>query len=115
MDRDRMTGMFVKQFELCRVKQGETMVLLSDPEARAEYITAGFAAARTLGARAFNIAVAEAPQEFPDLCDGGPEEVAARYAERIEPLSDSRGSAKYRRRVIAAEVKRAVEDVWTRA
>jgi len=61
MDRDRMTGMFVKQFELCRVKQGETMVLLSDPEARAEYITAGFAAARALGARAFNIAVAEAP------------------------------------------------------
>jgi len=60
-------------------------------------------------------AVAETPQEFPDLCDGGPEEVAAGYAERIEPLSDSRGSAKYRRRVIAAEVKRAVEDVWTRA
>jgi len=60
-------------------------------------------------------AVAETPQEFPDLCDGGPEDVAARYAERIEPLSDSRGSARYRRRVIAAEVKRAVEDVWTRA
>jgi carbon-monoxide dehydrogenase medium subunit len=60
-------------------------------------------------------AVAETPQDFPDLCDGDPEEVAARYAERIEPLSDSRGSAKYRRRVIAAEVKRAVEAVWTRA
>ena len=37
--------------------------------------------------------------------------VAARYAERIEPLSDSRGSAAYRRRVIAAEVRRAVEAV----
>ena len=38
------------------------------------------------------------------------------YAERIEPLSDSRGSAEYRRRVIAAEVRRAVEEVaWTRA
>lgn len=61
MDRDRMTGMFVKQFELCKVKQGETMVLLSDPEARPEYITAGFAAAKALGARVFNIAVPEAP------------------------------------------------------
>ena len=60
-------------------------------------------------------AVAETPQEFPDLCDGGPDEVAAGYAERIEPLSDARGSARYRRRVIAAEVRRAVEDVWTRA
>ena len=56
-------------------------------------------------------AVAETPQDFPDLCDGTPEEVAAGYAERIEPLSDSRGSAAYRRRVIAAEVRRAVEAV----
>jgi aerobic carbon-monoxide dehydrogenase medium subunit len=59
-------------------------------------------------------AVAETPQDFPDLCGGEPDEVAAGYAERIEPLSDSRGSARYRRRVIAAEVRRAVEDVWTR-
>jgi aerobic carbon-monoxide dehydrogenase medium subunit len=56
-------------------------------------------------------AVAEVPQEFPDLCDGEPAEVAAGYAERIEPLSDARGSAAYRRRVIAAEVRRAVEAV----
>ena len=56
-------------------------------------------------------AVAETPQDFPDLCDGTPAEVAAGYAERIEPLSDSRGSVAYRRRVIAAEVRRAVEAV----
>ncbi len=56
-------------------------------------------------------AVAETPQDFPDLCDGPAEDVAAGYAERIEPLSDSRGSAAYRRRVIAAEVRRAVEEV----
>ena len=56
-------------------------------------------------------AVAETPQDFPDLCKGSPEEVAAGYVERIEPLSDARGSAAYRRRVIAAEVRRAVEAV----
>lgn len=61
MDRDRLTAMFKAEFELCRVKDGETMVLLSDPLARPEYITAGFAAARQLGARVFNIAVPEAP------------------------------------------------------
>ena len=42
--------------------------------------------------------------------------VAAGYAEWIAPMSDARGSAEYRRRVIAAEVRRAVEEVsWTRA
>ena len=56
-------------------------------------------------------AAAETPQDFPELCDGEPAEIGARYAERIEPLSDSRGSAAYRRRVIAAEVRRAVEEV----
>jgi aerobic carbon-monoxide dehydrogenase medium subunit len=54
-------------------------------------------------------AVADTPQDFPELCDGDPADVAAAYAERVEPLSDSRGSAAYRRRVIAAEVRRAVE------
>jgi carbon-monoxide dehydrogenase medium subunit len=56
-------------------------------------------------------AVADTPQDFPELCEGGPADVAAAYAERIEPISDSRGSAAYRRRVIAAEVRRAVEAV----
>jgi aerobic carbon-monoxide dehydrogenase medium subunit len=56
-------------------------------------------------------AVAETPQDFPDLCDGSPAEIGAGYAERIEPLSDARGSSAYRRRVIAAEVRRAVEEV----
>jgi aerobic carbon-monoxide dehydrogenase medium subunit len=56
-------------------------------------------------------AATETPQDFPALCDGEPAEIGARYAERIEPLSDSRGSAAYRRRVIAAEVRRAVEEV----
>ena len=56
-------------------------------------------------------AVAGTPQDFPELCDGSPAQVAAAYAERIEPLTDARGSAAYRRRVIAAEVRRAVEAV----
>ena len=57
-------------------------------------------------------AVAGTPQWFPDVCagaDGDAEEVGRRYAERIEPISDARGSAAYRRRIIAVEVRRAVE------
>ena len=61
-------------------------------------------------------AVAGTPQDFPELCDGEPAEVGAAYADRIQPMSDARGSADYRRRVIAAEVRRALEELsWTRA
>ena len=65
-------------------------------------------------------AVAERPQYFPEVCDlargerlddGLAAEIGHRYAEGIEPLADSRGSARYRRRIIAVEVRRALEDL----
>lgn len=71
-------------------------------------------------------AVADRPQYFPDICaladsvDGadGAEmsrelatEIGRRYAEAIDPISDSRGSATYRRRIIAVEVHRALEQL----
>jgi len=62
-------------------------------------------------------AVADTPQHFPDVCAlgaGGLDadvatEIGRRYAERIAPIADARGSAAYRRRVTAVEVRRAVE------
>jgi len=65
-------------------------------------------------------AVADRPQYFPELCAlaNGEEitnelasEIGRRYAEEIEPFSDSRGSERYRKRVIAVEVRRALEDL----
>ncbi|HEY3726249.1 MAG TPA: FAD binding domain-containing protein [Solirubrobacteraceae bacterium] len=65
-------------------------------------------------------ACAEVLQHYPDICSiAGNEsvdgelarEIGARYAERLQPLSDSRGSAEYRRRVVAVEVRRAIETV----
>lgn len=65
-------------------------------------------------------AVAERPQYFPDVCslaDGKQlsrelaTEIGHRYAEAIDPISDSRGSAQYRRRVIAVEIRRALEEM----
>jgi carbon-monoxide dehydrogenase medium subunit len=65
-------------------------------------------------------AVADRPQYFPDICalaDGEQlnrelaTEIGRRYAESIDPISDSRGSATYRRRVIAVEVRRALEEM----
>jgi aerobic carbon-monoxide dehydrogenase medium subunit len=65
-------------------------------------------------------AVADRPQYFPELCalargeaitNELAAEVGRRYAEEIEPLSDSRGSERYRKRVIAVEVRRALEDI----
>src|SRR2546423_1080579 len=65
-------------------------------------------------------AVAERPQYFPDICAiaAGESitrelaiEIGRRYAETVDTLSDSRGSAAYRRRVIAVEIRRALEDL----
>ena len=65
-------------------------------------------------------AVADRPQYFPELCTPArgetitnelATEIGRRYAEEIEPLSDSRGSERYRKRVIAVEVRRALEDI----
>src|SRR5215213_5472041 len=65
-------------------------------------------------------AVADRPQYYPELCAlaNGERvttelatEIGRRYAEEIEPLSDSRGSEHYRKRVIAVEVRRALEDM----
>lgn len=67
-------------------------------------------------------AVAEKPQYFPEICtlaDNEPAgsaqklalEIGRRYAEAIDPLSDARGSAEYRRWIIAVEVRRALEEM----
>jgi len=55
-------------------------------------------------------AVADTPQHFPDACTlGDAAAIGAAYAERISPIDDARGSAAYRRRVTAVEVRRAIE------
>lgn len=63
-------------------------------------------------------AVAGTLQLFPDVCsmasdgrlDGGlAREIGEAYASRIDPIGDVRGSSSYRRRVIAVEVRRALE------
>ena len=68
-------------------------------------------------------AVAERPQEFPDVCalaDGREldralaMEIGAGYAARIAAIDDARGSAAYRRRVTAVEVRRAIEELAAR-
>ena len=70
------------------------------------------AALRGDGLRVVVGAVADTPQHFPDVCAPGISEAAAigrAYAERIAPIDDARGSAAYRRRVTAVEVRRAIE------
>ena len=72
------------------------------------------------GVRVVVGAVASTLQWFPELCagaQGGPldgeaaAEIGARYAEAIDPLSDVRGTARYRKRVIATEVRRALVEL----
>lgn len=65
-------------------------------------------------------AVAERPQYFPEICalaDGEALnrelaiEIARKYAASIDAISDARGTARYRKRIIAVEVRRALEDL----
>src|SRR4051812_43073116 len=50
-----MPALFRRQFELCNVKKGETVILLTDYNTRRDYVQASFAAASDLGAHAYEI------------------------------------------------------------
>ncbi|MDO9435187.1 hypothetical protein [Hydrogenophaga sp.] len=57
----RIPGLFKKQFELCRVVPGETVVLLTDGSTRRDYVQAAFAAAEDLGANVYEIGMSNSP------------------------------------------------------
>jgi len=52
-----LAALFRKEFELCRVRKGETVVLLIDQNTLPEYIAASFAAASELGADSYSVGV----------------------------------------------------------
>ncbi len=57
----RLAGLFREEFELCDVRPGETIALLSDLATRRDYVQASFAAAREMGADAYEMCVNEVP------------------------------------------------------
>ena len=61
MNPAKLAGLYRKQFELSRVKQGETVCAVSDLATRREYIQAAFAAADELGADIYELCVNSLP------------------------------------------------------
>ncbi len=57
----RLASLFRQEFELCRVRPGETIALLSDLNARRDYVRAAFAAAGELGAHVYELCVNATP------------------------------------------------------
>ena len=57
----RMAMLFRREFQLCNVQKGETVVLLSDLHARRDYVSAAFAAAEDLGADIYEMCVNAVP------------------------------------------------------
>lgn len=53
----RLTGLFRAQLELCNVKPGENITIVSDLGTRREYIMSAFAAAEDMGAEIYEICV----------------------------------------------------------
>ncbi|MCW5770668.1 MAG: hypothetical protein KIT16_03465 [Rhodospirillaceae bacterium] len=58
-----LTTLFQKEFELCRVGQGQSMVLLTNLGTRREYVAAALEAARLLGAFAYEIGLNAVPDQ----------------------------------------------------
>ena len=61
LNHARLAMLFRKEFELCNVRKGETIVLLSDLGARRDYVAAAFAAAEEFGADAYEMCVNAMP------------------------------------------------------
>src|SRR4249920_610390 len=57
----KLAALYRKQFELCRVKGGETIAVVSDLGTRREYVQAAFAAADDLGADVYELCVNSIP------------------------------------------------------
>ena len=57
----KMTGLFRKQFELCKLVRGQTVAIVSDLGTRREYIQAAFAAADELGIDIYEMCVNAIP------------------------------------------------------
>jgi 2,5-dihydroxypyridine 5,6-dioxygenase len=57
----KLTGLFKKQFELCKIKPGDTIAIVSDLGTRQDYIQAAFAAAESLGADIYELCVSAIP------------------------------------------------------
>ena len=57
----KLAMLYRKQFELCRVKAGETIAVVSDLGTRREYVQAAFAAADDLGADVYELCVNSIP------------------------------------------------------
>src|SRR5258707_6488183 len=57
----KLAMLFRREFQLCNVQKGETIVLLSDLGARRDYVSAAFAAAEDVGADAYEMCVNAMP------------------------------------------------------
>ena len=57
----KLAQLYRREFQLCQVRQGETIAVVSDLATRREYIQAAFAAADELGADIYELCVNSLP------------------------------------------------------
>lgn len=61
LNNGRIPALFRKQLEMCKVKPGETVVVLSDLTVRDDYVNAAVVASEELGANAYEIRLGQVP------------------------------------------------------
>jgi 2,5-dihydroxypyridine 5,6-dioxygenase len=57
----KLALLYRREFEMCQVRKGETIVAVSDLATRREYVQAAFAAADDLGAEIYELCVNSLP------------------------------------------------------
>lgn len=62
-----LAPLFKREFELCKVKEGEVVAVLTESKTRPEYVTAATTAAQMLGAQVFEISVPGMGMEAPTV------------------------------------------------
>ncbi|MFI5280311.1 MAG: hypothetical protein ACHQU1_07440 [Gemmatimonadales bacterium] len=57
-----LTALFLKEFEWCNVRGGESAAIVTEPDSQEHYLVASLAALNAVGARAFQLMVPVAPE-----------------------------------------------------
>lgn len=66
-----LVDLFVREFELCKMRAGENVVVLAEPHSRSEYVEAAFGASRVIGARCAIVTVpGGSPVRLPSVRTG---------------------------------------------
>jgi 2,5-dihydroxypyridine 5,6-dioxygenase len=89
----RLASLFRREFELCKVRQGELAAILSDTGSNAEYVDVSATALEEIGARVFHVSVISRPTKALKTCQG--EVTGVETMEGMAPVVEALKSSQF--------------------